>query len=151
MNAAPKLSEDGYAADLERATRGLLAVNVVALGRMQGSVNPVQLRALQTLDALGGGNVTQLAAALHTAPSTASRLSDRLTAAGLISRRVSPSNRRATLLELTAAGRHVLDELARVRTAALAEVASYLSEAERTALLLGAHAFSAAHDHLDGG
>jgi len=89
-------------------------------------------------------NVSELAAALELLPSTASRLSDRLTAAGLITRQVSPRNRRATLLELTPAGHRVLDEFADTRARALWEVAAHMTEADRAALLRGTRAFTAA-------
>ena len=45
--------------------------------------------------------VGELGDDLGLVPSTASRLSDRLAEAGLITRRPAPSNRRSTLLELT--------------------------------------------------
>src|SRR3954471_24083545 len=86
---------------LERATRGLLALNVSVLERMEKRIGLAPLRALQALERLGPSLVTELGADLDLLPSTASRLSDRLAEAGHITRRVSPTNRRATLLELT--------------------------------------------------
>ena len=82
------------------------------------------------------------------APSTASRISDRLTAAGLITREVAPDNRRATLLELTPAGRAVLADLAGARARALERVTEAMSRKERDALLLGAEGFARAYDSL---
>jgi DNA-binding MarR family transcriptional regulator len=52
--------------------------------------------------------VTALGDDMDLLPSIASRLSDRLADAGLITRSLSPTNRRATVLELTDAGRSVL-------------------------------------------
>jgi len=123
--AVPSASDeqDGYAHLLERATRGLLALNVSVLARMEKRIGLAPLRALQSLDRLGPSLVTELGVDLDLLPSTASRLSDRLTEAGYITRRVSPTNRRATLLELTDAGRAVLDELIALRVAAFGEVA----------------------------
>jgi DNA-binding MarR family transcriptional regulator len=129
-----------YVTELELASRALIDANLAAVERME-MAGPVHLRALQCLDGLGSGNVSALADALDMLPSTASRLSDRLTAAGLITRTVSPVNRRATLLQLTHAGREVLAELARVRGAALAEIAERMTEGERAALLAGLRAF----------
>jgi DNA-binding MarR family transcriptional regulator len=133
---------------LERATRGLLALNVSVLERMEKRIGLAPLRALQSLDRLGPSLVTELGADLDLLPSTASRLSDRLTDAGYITRRVSPTNRRATLLEMTDAGRAVLDELVTLRIDAFCEVVKHMSGAERSALIRGTEAFTAAHRRL---
>ena len=137
-----------YAAGLERATRGLLELNVAVLETMQKKVGLAALQALQSLERLGPSKVTELGDDLAMLPSTASRLSDRLTDAGLITRRVSPTNRRATLLELTDAGRTVLDELITLRQHALAAVAELMSDDDRAALLQGTQAFTAARKRL---
>lgn len=134
-----------YLEELEHATRGLLALNVSVLERMEKRVGLAPLRALQSLDRLGPSMVTELGADLDMLPSTASRLSDRLAEAGLITRRVSPINRRATLLELTDAGRAVLEELIGLRLRAFAEVVARMGESDRAALLRGTAAFTAAH------
>jgi DNA-binding MarR family transcriptional regulator len=142
-------SEDiDFLRELERATRGLLALNVSVLERMEKRVGLAPLRALQSLDRLGPSLVTELGADLDLLPSTASRLSDRLAEAGHITRRVSPTNRRATLLELTDAGRAVLDELIALRVEAFGAVTQHMSEDDRAALVQGTRAFTAAHSQL---
>ena len=88
---------------------------------------------------------TELGADLHLLPSTASRLSDRLADAGLITRQISPTNRRATLLELTDAGRAVLDELTNLRIEAFGDVVARMTERDRIALVRGTMAFTKAH------
>jgi DNA-binding MarR family transcriptional regulator len=133
---------------LERATRGLLALNVSVLERMEKRIGLAPLRALQALDRLGPSLVTELGADLDMLPSTASRLSDRLADAGYITRRVSPTNRRATLLEMTGAGRAVLDQLIELRIEAFGEVVKHMSDADRSALVRGTEAFTAAHRRL---
>ena len=139
---------DAYLVQLEEATRGLLALNVSVLERMEKKIGLAPLRALQSLERLGPSMVTELGEDLDLLPSTASRLSDRLAEAGLITRRVSPTNRRATLLELTDAGREVLDELIGLRVEAMGMVAEQMSDRDRTALISGAHAFTTAHQKL---
>ena len=109
---------------------------------MEKTLGLAALRALQSLQRHGPSLVTELGDDLDMVPSTASRLSDRLTEAGLITRRASPSNRRATVLELTSAGLAVLDELIALRTHALTEVADHMSPAEVDALIDGAQAFT---------
>lgn len=133
---------------LERATRGLLALNVSVLERMEKQIGLAPLRALQALERLGPSLVTELGADLDLLPSTASRLSDRLAEAGYITRRVSPTNRRATLLELTDAGRKVLQDLIELRIQAFGEVVKHMSEADRAALVRGTEAFTTAHRKL---
>jgi DNA-binding MarR family transcriptional regulator len=138
-----------FADRLELALRGLLELSVGVLSAMEENVSPSHLRALQSLDHLGGAKVTALGDALGVPPSTASRISDRLTAAGLITREVAPDNRRATLLELTPAGHEVLSDLAGARAKALERVAAAMTPEEREALLLGAEGFARAYDSLD--
>jgi DNA-binding MarR family transcriptional regulator len=139
---------DPYPEQLEQATRGLLELNVAVLEQMGRTVGLASLRALQALERLGPSLVTELGNDLGMLVSTASRLSDRLTEAGLITRRVAPANRRATLLELTDSGRKVLDELIAVRTAALQAVAEQMTEHDRAALLAGTRAFTTARREL---
>jgi DNA-binding MarR family transcriptional regulator len=137
-----------FAGRLEVALRGLLELSVGVLSDMEENVSPSHLRALQSLDHLGGAKVTALGDALGVPPSTASRISDRLTAAGLITREVAPDNRRATWLDLTAAGRAVLSDLADARAQALERVTDAMSPAERDALLVGAEGFARAYDEM---
>jgi DNA-binding MarR family transcriptional regulator len=146
--SAQQDSAADYVHQLERATRGLLALNVSVLERMEKRIGLPPLRALQSLQRLGPSLVTELGVDLDLLPSTASRLSDRLAEAGYITRRVSPTNRRATLLELTDAGRAVLDELIALRVQAFGEVTRHMAETDRAALVQGAQAFTAAHDAI---
>jgi DNA-binding MarR family transcriptional regulator len=146
----PKRSKEAneYSVRLERATRGLLALNVSVLEHMESTVGLEPLRALQSLDRRGPSMVGELGDDLGLVPSTASRLSDRLAEAGLITRRPAPSNRRSTLLELTDAGHAILDELVALRVRAFGEVAEQMSNQDRAALIQGAHAFTTAQQRL---
>jgi DNA-binding MarR family transcriptional regulator len=128
---------------LERATRGLLALNVSVLEQLEKRIGLTPLRALQSLERLGPSLVTELGDDLNLLSSTASRLSDRLAEAGYITRRVSPTNRRATLLELTDDGQAVLDELVVLRVRAFGEVTEQMTAADRSALVRGTQAFTA--------
>jgi DNA-binding MarR family transcriptional regulator len=144
---SPAQAQD-YSVRLERATRGLLALNVSVLEDMEMSVGLAPLRALQALDRRGPSLVGELGDNLGVVPSTASRLSDRLTEAGLITRRPAPGNRRSTLLELTDAGRAVLDELVTLRVRAFREVAEQMTNKDRAALIQGAQAFTTVQQKL---
>ncbi len=143
-NSSDTATRGQYAAELERATRGLLALNVLVLEEMEKRIGLAPLRALQSLQRLGPSMVTELGEDLDLVPSSASRLSDRLAEAGLISRRVAPHNRRATLLELTDAGRAILDDVVAARIQRFGRVTDQMSEADRAALLAGAAAFTEA-------
>lgn len=134
---------DEFREQLERATRGLLALNVSVLEQMEQRIGLTPLRALQSLERLGPSLVTELGDDLNLLSSTASRLSDRLADAGYITRRVSPANRRATLLELTDEGRGVLDELVALRVRAFGEVTEQMTAVDRSALIRGTQAFTA--------
>ncbi|MEU1039847.1 MarR family transcriptional regulator [Streptomyces sp. NPDC005907] len=103
-----------------------------------------QLRALHSLAAAPGVNLTALAEQLGLGLSTASRLCDRLEAAGLLERTHHPFRRREVRLSLTARGQHVLDGVTRRRTAALAAALYGMSQADRAALNRGMQAFLAA-------
>ncbi len=142
------MDTEEYPTRLERATRGLLALNVSVLEHVENSVGLAPLRALQSLDRRGPSMVGELGDDLGLVPSTASRLSDRLAEAGLITRRPAPSNRRSTLLELTEGGRAILDELVEQRIRAFGAVADQMSNQDRAALIQGAKAFTAAQERL---
>jgi DNA-binding MarR family transcriptional regulator len=69
---------------------------------------------LATLRRHDGGPLTAgelVASSMVSSASMTNRI-DRLTARGLVTRRVDPTNRRRVLIELTAAGRELVDEVA---------------------------------------
>lgn len=141
--------DGSYATELEVATRGLLDVSERALATMQQKVSVDQLRGLQALRRLGGtSSVGAFAEQLGVLSSTASRLSDRLSEAGLITRAPSPADRRATVLTVTTDGEAVLDEFVAVRVLALEEVVRFMPAPERDALLAGTRSFTQAHMDL---
>ncbi|MFD2092648.1 MarR family winged helix-turn-helix transcriptional regulator [Blastococcus deserti] len=74
-----------------------------------GALSVVQLRALTVLRSLGVVNLGQLAEGMGVTVSTASRLVDRLVAAGLVDRRPSPRSRRELALAVSGQGAAVLD------------------------------------------
>ncbi|GGT10276.1 MarR family winged helix-turn-helix transcriptional regulator [Streptomyces chromofuscus] len=102
-----------------------------------------QLRALRALEVAPGLNLTGLAERLDIGLPTASRLCDRLEAAGLMERALHPHRRREVRLSLTAHGRHVLDDVAERRARALGATLAGMEPAERDALSRGLRAFLA--------
>src|SRR5262249_19944603 len=82
-------------------------------------------------------NLTGLAERLGIGLPTASRLCNRLEAAGMLERALHPDNRREVQLRLTGQGRRVLKDVARRRTQALAELLAAMAPEERSALVSG--------------
>ncbi|MER7283541.1 MarR family transcriptional regulator [Dactylosporangium sp. NPDC000244] len=107
-------------------------------------VSAAQLRVLGVVDQAGSVNLTQLAVALHTAPSSASRLCDRLEAADLLRRTADERDRREVWLVLTPTAHRLLDGLGRQRQETIAAVLRRMSPDDRAALLQGLSAFAQA-------
>ncbi|MFJ4623169.1 MarR family winged helix-turn-helix transcriptional regulator [Streptomyces sp. NPDC088812] len=104
-----------------------------------------QLLALRTVRRSPELNLTGLAEHLGIGLPTASRLCDRLEAAGLLERTVQPRNRREVQLMLTAYGRRVLADVTDRRVRRLAAVFEGMTTAQRTALEHGLFAFRQAN------
>lgn len=103
-----------------------------------------QLRALRALEADPDLNLTALADQLGIGLPTASRLCDRLEAAGLIERSSHPHKRREVQLRLTGQGDRVLGDVAARRAQALGAALASMAADERAALSHGMRAFLAA-------
>jgi DNA-binding MarR family transcriptional regulator len=88
------------------SSRALVALSARSIARAHGVTLP-QFRMLVVLEA-GQQNLAGLAAALDVAPSTATRMVDRLVDAGLVYRTIPAGNRRAISLTLTASGRRTV-------------------------------------------
>jgi DNA-binding MarR family transcriptional regulator len=107
-------------------------------------VSAAQLRVLGVVDQAGSVNLTQLAVALRTAPSSASRLCDRLEAADLLRRTADERDRREVWLVLTPTARRLLDGLGRQRQETISAVLRRMTPDDRAALLQGLTAFARA-------
>ncbi|MEV3973453.1 MarR family transcriptional regulator [Streptomyces sp. NPDC050698] len=105
-----------------------------------------QLRALRALEAAPHLNLTAFAERLDIGLPTASRLCDRLEAAGLLERVHHPRNRREVRLTLTAQGQLVLNDVAARRSMALAAALTAMAPAELLVLRRGMKAFLARQD-----
>jgi DNA-binding MarR family transcriptional regulator len=131
---------------LETAARGLLALSTRASVDLPGGLSLTQLRALAAAEQEGSCTLGTLADALMISTSSASRLVDRLVAAGVLDRRTSETNRREITLEVTAAGRRLLRRHENARRAVFADMLRELTPAETRALLRG---LEAVHRHVD--
>jgi DNA-binding MarR family transcriptional regulator len=139
---------NAYASEVDEASRSILGVTVAALESLERSVSPSQIRAMLALEQMQECGVSELAAVLGVFPSSASRLADRLTNSGLMSRVASPEDRRMVLLSLTPDGQRVLQDFHARRNEAFAAIAARMALADRRRLLRGLQAFSTAQAGL---
>ncbi|MFJ6632367.1 MarR family winged helix-turn-helix transcriptional regulator [Streptomyces sp. NPDC091376] len=105
------------------------------------AVSASQLRVLYSLEREDGINLRTLGDVLGSAPSSASRLCDRLEAMGFVERTPSPVSRRELTLRLTAHGRAYLSELRSRREEILLAAIEAMGPASRAALLEGLNGF----------
>lgn len=129
--------------EVEAASRGLLSLSMRAMAEVD-QVSATQLRALLLLQQVGPVNLSEFAERLGIATSSASRLVDRLAAAGHLTRTVPEHSRREVQLTLSAGGRRLLVQHAEARQTIFAELLSTLDPQERAALLLGLRAVTRA-------
>lgn len=80
-------------------------------------VLPRQARVIEAMARMGAVSQTELAAAFGVTSASMSTMTDRLLAAGYITRTTDPDSRRQNVLELTERGRMLLDGIADAWTA----------------------------------
>lgn len=124
------------------AAGSLLSVWEAARERAVSQLSSSQLRAVMVVERYDGINLRGLAKDLNMILSSASRLCDRLVAAGLLEREPGRVDRREIALHLTPAGRGLLDDLRAERQERLAAVLGAMSPAGRHALLRGLQEFA---------
>jgi DNA-binding MarR family transcriptional regulator len=125
----PGSVEVGLAVLIEAAER--------AVEELGSAVPPAQMRALLTIDEAGSLNLSKLAIALGASASAASRLCDRMQAAGLLTRDRAAVSRREIVLLPTESGRRLAEWVRSRRRAALGEVMRTMSPDGREALARG--------------
>jgi DNA-binding MarR family transcriptional regulator len=131
---------EGDRMDVVAAERGL-AVLLEACDRaveeIGSAVPPAQLRALLIIGQAGSMNLNRLAKALDSTASATSRLTDRMQAAGLLTRDRAAASRREIVLLPTESGRRLADWVRTQRRAALSHVLESMSPQAREALADG--------------
>ncbi|MFI1044207.1 MarR family winged helix-turn-helix transcriptional regulator [Streptomyces griseoruber] len=136
---------EAAARHLADAVESLVACWLAAAEEAVPRLPARQLLALRTVRRRPELNLTALAEHLGIGVPTASRLCDRLEAAGLIERTVQPRNRREVQLVVTAYGSRVLADVTERRVRRLGAVLAGLTPAQRTALEQGLYAFRHAY------
>ncbi|MFR9728335.1 MarR family winged helix-turn-helix transcriptional regulator [Saccharopolyspora sp. MS10] len=133
--------------ELDAAAQALFVVWGLSAERARPKVSASQLRALLVVEQRGTVSLTELADEIGAIPSAASRLCDRLQAAGWLVRGTGESDRRAISLRLTPDGARLLDGLRQERRTDLNAVLTGMSARHRAQLLSGLSAFRAAAEH----
>jgi DNA-binding MarR family transcriptional regulator len=124
------------------ASRVLVAISAESLAEVEDRVTVTQFRTLVVLHSRGELNLNGLAEVLGVNSSTAMRMIDKLLAAGLVTRRENPDNRREVLLGLTREGSRLVQRVTDRRQARIARIVTTMPAAERAALVRALTAFS---------
>ncbi len=129
-------------AAVDDAALALLATWDAAREQATHRLSWPQLSALMVVERDEGINLRGLAGRLNMILSSASRLCDRLVAAGLVERVPGRSDRREIALYLTPSSRQLLEELRAARRALLGTVLDRMSPVGRAALIRGLTEFA---------
>ena len=113
------------------ASRALVAIAARSLAAAPSQVTLAQYRVLVLLASRGPQLPSVVAGDLGAAPSSITRLCDRLAANGLITRRTPAGNRRQVLLSISRAGRSVVDAVTRARRHEIARLVAAVPPARR--------------------
>ena len=112
-----------------------VAIFVEHMRRARFDLTPVQFAALSAAAATPGVDQAQLARQIAYDPVTMSGVIDRLCKKGLISRNISPTDRRARVIALTEAGHNLLAQAGPQVAALQADILAPLSQGEQAHLL----------------
>jgi DNA-binding MarR family transcriptional regulator len=124
------------------ASRLLVAISARSLAAVEDTVTLPQFRLLVLLSSQGPSKLVTLATLLGVNPSTAMRMVDRLAAAELISKQASPQSGREIQIELTPAGRTLVDDVTDSRRTEIADVITKMPAHQRHALIDALRAFT---------
>jgi DNA-binding MarR family transcriptional regulator len=97
-------------------------------------ITPSQSRAISVLDRRGEIRLSELSDHLRIAPRSTTEVIDGLEQRSLVERLADPRDRRATLVRLTPAGRHVAASISHAREAESERFFSVLTDSERRQL-----------------
>ncbi|PXY26949.1 MarR family winged helix-turn-helix transcriptional regulator [Prauserella muralis] len=126
------------------ASRLLVAVSARSIAEVDDAITIPQFRLLVVLESRGPSKLATLAENLGVNPSTATRMVDRLVAAGMISREANPASRRELVVTLTEAGQSVVSEVTRRRRAEITRIVSRMPQSTRQGLVRALTAFTEA-------
>jgi DNA-binding MarR family transcriptional regulator len=125
-------------------SRVLVGIAARSLGAVEDRVTMPQFRMLVLLAGHGESKLVTMAELLNVNSSTAMRMADRLSQAGLIVREVNPQNRRENLMRLTGEGRRIVDEVTVRRSEEIAAIVSRMTVEQCRSLISAMTAFNEA-------
>ncbi|MGY0020924.1 MarR family winged helix-turn-helix transcriptional regulator [Streptomyces sp. cg35] len=129
-------------AETVEAVEALVSLWARASRTVTPQLSVLQLQALLVAREVPRINLSALAEEVGAAPSAASRLCNRLEAAGLLRREPATTSRREIQLVLTRQGNDILDTLSARRARMFGDVLSRMPAASRQELLTGLRAFA---------
>jgi DNA-binding MarR family transcriptional regulator len=125
------------------ASRVLVAVASRSLAENE-NVTLAQYRTLVVLQSRGPQSAQNLAAELGVAPSTVTRMCDRLVGKGLVKREAVAENRREVRVLVTPAGADIVGAVSRRRRRELRRIVSAMTDRERGTLVRALESFNQA-------
>ncbi|MBR7830904.1 MarR family transcriptional regulator [Actinospica sp. MGRD01-02] len=135
---------DQVVAALLTASRLLVAIAAKSLTAVEETLTLPQYRLLVVLDSRGPSSLAGLAEALEVNPSTALRMVERLTTAGMVEKTANPARRREVLLRLTGAGWQTVRQVTEARRTELSRIVAAMPAEQRTQLVTALTAFTEA-------
>jgi DNA-binding MarR family transcriptional regulator len=124
------------------ASRLLVAVSARSIASVEETITLPRFRLLVVLSTQRTVKLMEVAERLGVAPSTATRMIDRLIAAGLVSRETNPNSRREVILTLSPAGAAVVRQVTQRRRREIARIVGRMPEQQRHGLVEALEAFS---------
>ena len=146
MFEEPGESTDTVVDAVVRASRALVGITVRALASVSDEVTLPQLRTLVVLSLQGPQTVSALAERLDVHASTMTRMCNRLVARGLVVRTPSAVDRREVVIELTAPGQGLVDEVMDKRRRDIDSVVRHMPADDRERIVAALNLFSQAAD-----
>jgi DNA-binding MarR family transcriptional regulator len=131
-------------AALLTASRLLVAIAAKSLTAVEETLTLPQYRLLVVLDSRGPSSLAGLAEALDVNPSTALRMIERLTTAGMVEKTTNPARRREVQLRLTGTGWQTVRQVTEARRTELARIVAAMPAEQRTQLVAALTAFTEA-------
>jgi DNA-binding MarR family transcriptional regulator len=126
------------------ASRAVVAIAARSLSAAPAHITLPQYRVLVMLATRGPQFPSVLASELRLAPSSVTRLCDRLAAKGLILRAEAPDSRRQVVVTISAAGRRVVDTVTAVRRCEIGRLVTAVPAARRLQTIEALNDLSAA-------
>jgi len=128
------------------ASRVLVGVSASSLAGLDESLTITQFRTLVVLGAHGATRLNRLAERLGVNASTALRTVDKLVAGGFVERRENEQDRREVVIEPTARGRRLVDQVTARRRAAIEGIVVGMPVEHRRQLVDALLSFAGAAD-----